>query len=267
MKCEQADKLLMDSLMGVLGDTDRQALDEHLAGCDRCQREAAGVESLWQDLGDLDNAGHEVPSDKLTRRFRLALAEYEAEMQQASRPPRFAEWWAGLWSARPAWQATFSAALLAVGVMVGAGVSSSPSARSDIEELRAEMETMSRAVTVSLLQHQSASERLRAVSWSRMAGPDNQVLSALLDSARLDPNVNVRLAAVDALAAYADSAPVRSSLIDTLSVEKSPLVQLAVLEAVAGDEGLRNGELQKLIDSGDVNESVLQHFATQAETL
>ncbi len=44
-------------------------------------------------------------------------------------------------------------------------------------------------------------------------------------------------------------------------------MQLAVLEAVAGEEGLRNGELRKLTDSGVVDESVLQHFAAQAESL
>jgi len=146
-------------------------------------------------------------------------------------------------------------------------MTSKESTRGEIDQLRAEMDTMSRAVTISLLQHQSASERLRAVSWSRVAGSDNQVLTALLDSARHDPNVNVRLAAVDALAAHADSGPVRTGLIDTLAMESSPLVQLAVLEAVAGEEGLRNGELRKLTDSGVVDESVLQHFAAQAESL
>lgn len=266
MNCEQADKLLLDSLMGALDAENRQALDEHLETCDRCRQEAAGVESIWQDLGDLDEARHEVPSDKLNRRFRLALADYEADLYSAQRPG-FSEWWAGLWSARPAWQAAFSAALLAMGVFLGAGMSSSETTRGEIEQLRAEMDTMSRAVTISLLQHQSASERLRAVSWSRMTRSDDQVLNALLESAREDPNVNVRLAAVDALADYADSGPVRSGLIETLRVEDSPLVQLAVLEAVAGEEGLRDGELRKLTESGVVDESVLQHFAAQAESL
>lgn len=266
MNCDQADKLLMDSLMGALSAEDRQALDEHLTTCERCREEAMGVESLWQDLGDLDQARVEVPSDKLTRRFRLALADFETNLQETSRPG-FREWWAGLWTARPAWQAAFSAALLVMGVFVGAGMTSKETTRSEIDQLRAEMDTMSRAVTISLLQHQSAAERLRAVSWSRMAGSDNQVLTALLDSARQDPNVNVRLAAVDALAAHADSGPVRTELIDTLDVEDSPLVQLALLEAVAGEAGLRNGELQKLTESGVVDASILQHFAAQAESL
>jgi len=266
MICEQADKLLMDSLMGALGAEDRRQLDEHLATCERCREEATGVESLWQDLGDLDESRQEVPSEKLTRRFRLALADFEVDLQETARPG-FAQWWAGLWSARPAWQAAFSAALLIMGVLLGAAVIPEKATRGEIDELRAEMNTMSRAVTVSLLQHQSVAERLRAVSWSRMAGSDDQVLTALLDSARQDPNVNVRLAAVDALAAYADTVPVRRGLIDTLDVEESPLVQLALLEAVAGEEGLRAGELRKLTDSGVVDESVLQHFAAQAESL
>lgn len=266
MNCEKADKLLMDSLMGALSAENRRDLDEHLATCERCREEAQGMESIWQDLGDLDESSVEVPSAKLTRRFRLALADFEANLDTPLRP-RFAEWWAGLWSARPAWQAAFSAALLVIGVLLGAGMTSRQSTRGEIDQLRAKMDTMSRAVTISLLQHQSASERLRAVSWSRMAGSDNQVLTALLDSARQDPNVNVRLAAVDALAAYADTGPVRTGLIDTLGVEESPLVQLALLEAVAGEEGLRNGEYRKLSESGAVDESVLQHFAAQAESL
>ena len=266
MNCEKTDKLLMDSLMGALGTEDRRDLDEHLASCERCREEAAEIETLWHELGRLDDSSREVPSDKLTRRFRLALADFETNLHETSRP-RFSEWWAGLWTARPAWQAAFSAAVLVMGVLLGAGMASRQTANEDLDKLRAEVETMSRAVTVSLLHHQSASERLRAVSWSRRAGGDERVLTALLDSARSDPNVNVRLAAVDALARYTDQGAVRSSLIDSLEVEKSPLVQLAVLEAVAGEEGLRNGELQRLKDASEVDQTLLEYYAAQAESL
>jgi HEAT repeat protein len=100
-----------------------------------------------------------------------------------------------------------------------------------------------------------------------MAGGDKRVLTALLDSARSDPNVNVRLAAVDALAGYVDQGAVRTSLMDSLEVETSPLVQLAVLEAVAGEEGLRNGELQRLRDASEVDQTLLEYYASQAESL
>jgi hypothetical protein len=157
--------------------------------------------------------------------------------------------------------------VLLLGVLLGTGLTARQASNEELAELRADVETMSRAVTVSLLQHQSASERLRAVSWSRMAGGDDQVLTALLDSARTDPNVNVRLAAVDALAGYADQGDVRTRLIDALEVEESPLVQLAVLEAVAGEQGLRNGELQRLRGYSEIDPTLLEVFTAPAETL
>jgi anti-sigma factor RsiW len=266
MNCKRADKLLIDSLMGTLSREARQDLDAHLTSCTRCSEEAASMESLWHELGDLGEEPLEVPSERLTRRFRLALADLES-VPEASSLPSFSDWWASLWTVRPAWQAALSAVLLLMGVLLGAGLAGQRRSSDEIDQLRAEVETMSRAVTVSLLHHQSASERLRAVSWSRMAGGDEQVLTALLDSARTDPNVNVRLAAVDALAGYADQGTVRARLIDTLELEKSPLVQLAVLEAVAGEEGLRNGELQRLKDASEVDPTLLEYFTNQAESL
>ena len=266
MNCDQANKLLTDSLMGALGPEDRRDLEEHLRSCERCNEEAAAFETLWHDLGDLEESSPEIPSERLTRRFRLALADFETSLQETSRPG-FAEWWAGRWTARPAWQAAFAAAMLLLGVLLGTGLAPRQTANDEIAELRTDMETMSRAVTVSLLHHQSAAERLRAVSWSRMAGGDDQVLAALLDSARSDPNVNVRLAAVDALAKYADRGTVRANLIGNLEAERSPLVQLAVLEAVAGEQGLRNGELQQLMATGQIDPALLEVFTAPAETL
>ena len=59
---------------------------------------------------------------------------------------------------------------------------------------------MRQMVALSLMQEQSASERLRGVSWAMpRAVDDTEVLSALLTTVNQDPNVNVRLAAVDAL--------------------------------------------------------------------
>jgi hypothetical protein len=55
---------------------------------------------------------------------------------------------------------------------------------------------------------QSASERLRGVSWAnQVESSDGQVLAALLDSVNHDPNVNVRLAAADALRTFAMTSP------------------------------------------------------------
>jgi hypothetical protein len=265
MKCEDAELSMMNSLMGESSPDDRQALDEHLKGCSPCSTELAAMESMWRELGEADQLRKSSDSDRMNRRFRRALEEFEADLETGQRPT-FSEWWINLWTARPVWQVGFSAAVLGCGVLVGLAVSSQQTTRGEIDGLRADLESMSRAVTV-LLQDESATERLRAVSWSKAKEPSDVVLDALLQSARLDPNVNVRLAAVDALAKYSDRRPIRSGLIDSLAVERSPLVQLAVLEVVAGDQGFRSGELERILRSSDLDPFVLEHFSVQAESL
>ena len=106
MNCDKAEELLIDSLMGALERQDQQLLEGHLASCDRCRQEAAGMEALWQDLVDLDEGRAGVPSDRLTRRFRLALADFEAELETSSRPG-LAEWWAGSKELWKLWQVIF----------------------------------------------------------------------------------------------------------------------------------------------------------------
>ena len=65
MNCEQAELILMDSLMGDSSSDDRQELAEHLAGCPRCSAEAAAMESTWRDLGEADQLRSSSNSDRM----------------------------------------------------------------------------------------------------------------------------------------------------------------------------------------------------------
>jgi HEAT repeat protein len=55
----------------------------------------------------------------------------------------------------------------------------------------------------------------------------------LIDTLRHDPNVNVRLAAVDALKRFGNDDAVRGGIAGSLLENDSPLVQIAVIEALA----------------------------------
>jgi len=92
---------------------------------------------------------------------------------------------------------------------------------------------MREMVTLSLLQQQSASERLKGVSYtSQMEQPGSEITGALLDALMHDPNDNVRLSTVDALKRFADQDGVRRGTIEALSRQTSPLVQMALIEFV-----------------------------------
>src|SRR4029079_11668143 len=114
--------------------------------------------------------------------------------------------------------------------------------RSEVAELRQEVRSLNHMVALSLLERDSASERLRGVSWTESSasadrGGDPALLEALLDAVRNDPSVNVRLAAIHAIASRPGRAPVRRQLLAAFAAESSPLVQAAIADTVLAADG------------------------------
>jgi len=84
---------------------------------------------------------------------------------------------------------------------------------------------------LSLMQQQSAGERLRGVNWAyRVESSDTEVLSALLETVNNDSSVNVRLSAVEALHRFGASPVTRTAIVQSIRKQTSPLVQIALIE-------------------------------------
>src|SRR5205085_12402481 len=130
----------------------------------------------------------------------------------------------------------------------------------EVAQLRGELYNMRQLVTLSLLQQQSAGDRLQGVNWSyRVEQPDTAVLAALLTTVNHDPNVNVRLAAVDALRNFSDSAVARKGLMQALGKQSSPLVQIAILDQLVELRERSAAAPVKLLLSGEnLNSEVKQ---------
>lgn len=119
---------------------------------------------------------------------------------------------------------------------------------------------MRQMVALSLMAQQSASARLNGVSWAYRAEPsDTEVLSALISAVDHDPNVNVRLAAVDALHAFAASPVTRKAVVESLPRQDAPLVQVALIDLLV-DFRQREAapELRTLASGTAVNDGVKQ---------
>jgi HEAT repeat protein len=113
-------------------------------------------------------------------------------------------------------------------------------------------------MAIALIQQRSTIERLRGVEWaSRLEQPDDAILAALLHALDSDPNVNVRLAAVEALLPFARQTSVRRALLDSLPRQQSPLVQVELIDLMVGleERGLVP-VLESLIDNPELNETV-----------
>ena len=247
MNCEQARTQFVDYWRGTLEDT-RAEFDAHLASCERCRAEAAELKDMWSALGTLPE---EDPSLRLRSRFYDSLREWRR--QEAG--PRHAFGWLR----HPAFQTAAAMIILAAGV--GTGYMLRGREISEVSQLRGEVDNMRQLVPLSLLQQQSASDRLRGVSYAYRVEPDDsQVLSALLTTVDHDSNVDVRLAAVDALKKFTNNPVGRNGLARALGKQDSPLVQIAILdEIVEVHDRSAAPAIQALVSSTDVNPEVKQH--------
>jgi HEAT repeat protein len=222
MRCEDVQAHLPDYLAGALPAAEADAVAGHLAACAPCAAEFEDLGQTWDQLGDLPH--QRVDSAGMRARFDAAIESY----QQQSSPRR--SWSTGLGYGL---QFAAAAALLVLGVAIGRQQVPAPAVDPQIAGMREELRDMRQIVTLSLLQQQSASERLRGVSYtSQIEQPGDAVTVALLDALMHDPNDNVRLRTVEALKRFADHAPVRRGAIQALSQQTSPLVQMALIEFV-----------------------------------
>jgi hypothetical protein len=269
MNCERVREQIPEVLAGKVEGAARERLIEHLDTCASCRAEVADLGVVWRGLDFMAEAE---PSPAMKSRFLEALRAYEEGLQESQRrlayaAPRRRWFW------QPAWQVAFATVLLAAGVAGGRYLVPHPAAPSpanpEIKELRGQVESLRQLMALSLLQEQSPSSRLRGVNYSyQMTQPDRDVQQALLHAVSHDTNVNVRLSAVDALAKFAGDPEVRRALANSLEVQDSPLVQVALIDLLVQLNAREAAPVvAKLAQDKDVNEAVRQRAVSALEKL
>ena len=256
MQCEAARERLVDRLTGASPE-EMAEMQQHLAECDACRAESASLTRLWDTLSSIEA---EEPDAVATLRMRgrldALLASHDAGLSGAK--SNGLEFWRG----RYALQAVAAIVVLGIGLALGMGIArytAAPAAPpSEIDVMRQELQDLRHMVTLSLLQQQSATDRLKGVSWSgQIDAPRNDIIQALLDALANDPNVNVRLASLDALERFADREPVRRAAVDAVQTQMSPLVQIALIDFI-----VKTGErdsvdvLKRIADDPEAHEAV-----------
>lgn len=270
MTCTQANEHLPDYLMGSLNAAAQKELQTHLASCTACQAEAESLRALWADLQMLPA---EQPSTELRPRFYAMLAAYQQGLQEAKPAASVRDaidgWLARWWPRRPAWQFGFAVAMLLFGLWLGQRQASVANDDVEMAQLRTELQSMRQLVTLSLLQQPSPTERLRGVGYSQLVQePDQEVQAALLHTLNYDPNVNVRLAALEALYSFGHDAGMRHELVASLRRQTSPLVQIALIDLLVKLREKQSLEaLRQLVQDEELNQEVKQRAEWGIEQL
>jgi hypothetical protein len=153
------------------------------------------------------------------------------------------------------------ALLLAVGFSAGL-LLEKRAENTEVGVLAKEVSEMKEMMMISLLEKESATDRLKAVSLSEeIQGPSKKVTDALFKTLNSDPSVNVRLASLDALRNYAKSATVREGLVRSIAQQDSPLVQVAMAELMANlQEKSSVSELKKIMEQKSTPTEVKQRI-------
>jgi len=251
MKFEEIQALIPQYLAGQLTPAEMESFENHLKTNTALRIELEELRLIWQGL---DLVGHEQPSVALRARFYQKLNAVTANKDAKLSRAGWRNWRIGI----P--QLAGAVALFTLGILVGrihiTGTVSGP----EIAQLRGQVEGLRQTVALSLLEHDSATSRLEGISWSsRVQRPDSELLSALLTTLNHDQNINVRLASLDALEKLAGDETVRKALEKSIPLQQSPLVQIALIDALVHiRDNAATGELRRLTSDEDVNAAVRQ---------
>lgn len=245
MNCPRAREFLPELLDERTVPTALPEVRAHVAGCADCQRE---LEALRATLAALDAPPASVPSARLRRNFRAMLeaeTRREANPVTAGAPVRARRSGSG-W--RRLLYPLAGCALVALGFLAGQRTPLAPApgesgTRQELAALREQMgqqrdqlAKMTTLVTYSLLQQQQhpANERLQQLlTEARREQPSERTLDTLISALTLDPSVNIRLRAIEALYPHAERELVRAGVLAALPREQHPLVQLELIEFIA----------------------------------
>ncbi|MFC2160234.1 zf-HC2 domain-containing protein [Acidobacteriota bacterium] len=262
MTCQDIKGKFPDFLLGDLSPEEKEQMQIHIAACSSCREELESLNTIWTKLGVLPE---ELPSANMRTQFYTMLEAYKKNLGEKKPKEhlleKFKNWLKPFWTGRPVFQFSFSLLFLFVGLTAGYFITGSRGRPSEISDLRQEMQTMRQTLAVSLLDQPSASERLRGVNLSvSTENPDPGLIEALFDTLNTDPNVNVRLAAVDALYLFYDNPLVKEGLAQTLSTQDSPLVQVALIDLFV-DVRERHAieSLKNLLQTKTLHPEVQQH--------
>ncbi len=244
MKCNEIEDRLIDYLDGNLSPEEQALISSHLSECSKCTM-------LLEQNRKLLDMMHKVPRETPPATLRVSFEQMlrdNAGSPTASKPGRYlsVSW-------KTAIQVAASLLLLLTGYFMGVSHADRETDRR-ISQLEEQSQALKTEITLAMLNNRSASKRIQAVSYSEeMEQPDAKVLQAVINRLHYDENVNVRLAAAEALWKFRNEELVTAALIQTLETEKNPDIQIAVIGFLVEAQDKRAIEpMQKLLNEPDI---------------
>ena len=220
MEKEKLEALLIEYIDGNLNETDRLQVEQELAKSDEAY---LLYEQLRQVIQLIEKSEAIEPGSKLKQGFDSFLKTEIGSNQKPKGKTLFFQ--------SNVHRIAAGVVLVMLGISIAYQVNKNYKQEQELTKLQNEMNATKQMMMAMLDNQQSASQRMVGTTVAyKMDKMDDEIVSALAKSLNEDPNTNVRLAALEALSKFHQELGVQKVLIQSLSMQKDPLVQIALIQ-------------------------------------
>ena len=266
MTKEEFEIKVMDYLSGDMEEQERLEFERFLEKHPEFRKQQEEFSQTWDQM---DHIKIPEPSENMDYKFYEMLNSYEHKEESAIKTfgDRLQAIFETLW--RP--QLAYGIVLLAIGLGAGYYLNSEPTVVSPQTVVRTSSETeeVREKLVLTLLEQPSANKRLQGINEAnKIKKVDETVIKALLQTLNNDPNVNVRLAAIESLTNYLDSPIVREGLVQSIVSQESPIVQVTLANLMVALQEKKSIEpFKKLIRSKELDTSVKKKLESSIQQI
>lgn len=196
-------------------------------------------EQLRQVMQAMDKVSVLEPSNKLKMEFEKALQQEIIAQKKTTKTVFFSP---------VVYRVAAGFVIVMAGLAIGYEINKSQERERELVELKQQVEENRRLMLAMMDNQQSASQRMVGVSVAyELETADDQIVQVLVKTLNEDTNSNVRLAALEALGKFSNEEVVRQSLINSLTTQKDPVVQIALIQLLVKmkEKGVLN-QLEKI---------------------
>jgi flagellar basal body-associated protein FliL len=219
MEKEKLEGLLIDYIDGRLSEVDRAEVEKELAVSDQSYKL---YEELREVMQLMSKSPSMEPSQRASIEFERSLRAEQKALKNHGKQAFFSP---------VVLRAAAGVALVITGAAIGYWINKNQQHEQELAELRREVEASKKLMMTMLVNPQSASQRMLGATVAyKLAKVDDEIVSALIKAMNEDSNVNVRLAALEALSKFHEQEHVRKALIASLATQSDPVVQISLIQ-------------------------------------
>ncbi len=255
MEKEVFEKQLMEYLKGTLAPDKKEVFEAFLEQDADAKKQLEELGGVWESLEML---AVPEPSSNMDMQF---FEQLDTEItKSATATTSWTEELKRMLGVLFRPQLVYSVLILGLGVLGGYFIKSGGSkANTTIETVNvSDTRELREKLVLTLLEQSSANQRLQGISEaSKIVQVDEQVINALLKTLNNDPNVNVRLAAIESLSNYVNNPSVRQGIIQSIPNQESPIIQVTLANLMlALEEKGAIESFKKLLEKEELDTTV-----------